>query len=207
MTLEAASATRLRRVEAPVALPTEEYRVLVRGSSLFGTLVSALLEQLNPMAHVIVVEETSADLRNGDVLVERVGDGRRLIVFGSEPVRHIVARHLADGVHSLIAVDSTRQELLAALASLQEGPAYVSPGVVRTLAAEHAASPTLAKLTHREREVLDLVATGLTNREIAGKLVVSPNTVRSHLQAISTKLGVSSRAKLAALGRSISGGT
>lgn len=202
MNLESASATRLRSVEASAALPAEEYRVRVRGGSLFGTLVCALLEQLNPNVNVAMVEETSGPLRNGDVMVERVGDGRRLIVFGSQPVRQIVARHLTDGVHSLIAVDATRQELLAALASLQEGPAYVSPGVVRTLAAEQTESPALTKLTQREREVLDLVATGLSNREIGGKLFVSPNTVRSHLQAISSKLGVSSRAKLAALGRS-----
>lgn len=175
----------------------------VRGGSLFGTLVCALLEQLNPGAHVTMAEDSTGPLRNGDVMVERVGDGRRLIVFGSEPARQIVAKHLADGVHSLIAVDATRQELLAALASLQEGPAYVSPGVVRTLAAERTESPSLSKLTQREREVLDLVAIGLSNREIGSRLYVSPNTVRSHLQAISSKLGVSSRAKLAALGRSI----
>jgi RNA polymerase sigma factor (sigma-70 family) len=56
----------------------------------------------------------------------------------------------------------------------------------------------LATLTPREREVLDLLAQGLTNKEIAEALVISDNTVKRHLKAIFAKLDVSTRAAAAA---------
>jgi DNA-binding CsgD family transcriptional regulator len=59
-------------------------------------------------------------------------------------------------------------------------------------------APTLDALTGREREVAALVATGMTNREIAGRLVLSEKTVERHLSRIFAKLGISSRAALAA---------
>ena len=75
--------------------------------------------------------------------------------------------------------------------------------IMSGLANETGAPQPTDKLTARERDVLKLLVDGHSNREIAGRLFVSPNTVRSHLQSISTKLGISSRAKLAAYGRSV----
>jgi DNA-binding NarL/FixJ family response regulator len=59
-------------------------------------------------------------------------------------------------------------------------------------------APTLGALTNREREVAGLVATGITNREIAASLVLSEKTIERHLSRIFAKLGISSRAALAA---------
>jgi DNA-binding NarL/FixJ family response regulator len=59
-------------------------------------------------------------------------------------------------------------------------------------------TPTLDALTDRECEVAGLVATGITNREIAARLVLSEKTIERHLTRIFTKLGLSSRAALAA---------
>jgi DNA-binding NarL/FixJ family response regulator len=58
--------------------------------------------------------------------------------------------------------------------------------------------PAVPRLTRREAEVLELVAAGLSNREIAERLTLSVNTVRSHLQTLSTKLRASTRAKMVA---------
>jgi DNA-binding NarL/FixJ family response regulator len=62
----------------------------------------------------------------------------------------------------------------------------------------HNVPPTLDALTDREREVADLVATGITNREIAARLVLSEKTVERHLSRIFAKLEIPSRAALAA---------
>ena len=61
------------------------------------------------------------------------------------------------------------------------------------------AAEVLAVLTGREREVLDLVAEGLTNKEIARRLAVSPATVKAHVERIIAKLGVSDRTQAAVL--------
>ena len=58
-----------------------------------------------------------------------------------------------------------------------------------------------AALTHREREILSLVASGASNQEIAGKLFISEKTVRNHLTMVFAKLGVSSRAQAIVLAR------
>jgi DNA-binding NarL/FixJ family response regulator len=62
----------------------------------------------------------------------------------------------------------------------------------------HNVPPTPDALTHREREVADLVATGITNREIAARLTLSEKTIERHLSRIFAKLDIPSRAALAA---------
>lgn len=66
--------------------------------------------------------------------------------------------------------------------------------VSEALAAATGKTAALAVLTEREREVLNLLVLGLTNKEIAERLVISPNTVKRHLKAVFAKLGVSTRA-------------
>lgn len=189
-------------MDVPAQLQVDQYRVLVPGgTSLVGALVTALLENLNPDTPVAMHENAVASLRQNDVLIERTGTGRKLVVFGSNPTRAAVSEHLNSGVISLIGIDASRPELLAAITSLDDGPAFVSSSVVRTLAGEGGEAQPLNRLTAREKDVLKLVVRGLSNREIADQLFVSSNTVRSHLQSISSKLGISSRAKLAAFGR------
>ena len=83
------------------------------------------------------------------------------------------------------------------------GEALLSPGVTRTLIEHFAAQPRSARalpaldaLTEREREVLALVAAGLTNDEIAARLVLSPLTAKTHVSRIMTKIGARDRAQL-----------
>ena len=77
---------------------------------------------------------------------------------------------------------------------LRHGPVYYRPAYM-TL--DQSSSPLhedpIEPLTHRETEVLTLVARGLTNTEVAQRLIISPNTVHAHLYSIYSKLGVSGR--------------
>jgi DNA-binding NarL/FixJ family response regulator len=170
---------------------------------LFSTLVEALIESLLPDAQVRFVEAVAAtELRETDVLLTHSLNGRTLVVFGATPDGQLVGEHFAAGNHSMISVDASREELVAAVESLLEGPAFVSSGVVRAIAKSPAPAHG-AGLTTREREIVRCVVEGLSNQEMALRLCLSPNTVRTHLQSASSKLGVRGRTRLAARARTL----
>jgi DNA-binding NarL/FixJ family response regulator len=93
------------------------------------------------------------------------------------------------------------EELIAAVHTIAAGDSLLSPSVTRRVIDRMAQQPTpdladqagLADLTPREREVLDLVARGMSNREIAAALVVEESTIRSHVKRILMKLDLRDR--------------
>jgi DNA-binding NarL/FixJ family response regulator len=96
-------------------------------------------------------------------------------------------------------------ELIEAIRTVDRGDALLSPAATRALIARFLTQPDrgdpqvpdrLALLTDREREVLALVATGLSNDEIARELVVSPHTAKTHVKRAMVKLGAHDRAQL-----------
>jgi DNA-binding NarL/FixJ family response regulator len=96
------------------------------------------------------------------------------------------------------------EELIAAVHTVGAGDALLSPSVTRRVIDLMAQQPTpalgdeakLRELTAREREVLDLVARGLSNREIANELVVEESTIRTHVKRILMKLGLRDRVQI-----------
>ena len=89
------------------------------------------------------------------------------------------------------------QQLVAAIRTVHDGDALLAPASTRRLIEEFARppdeAPALDELTGREREVLRLLARGLTNAEIAEQLVVEPSTVKSHVAAVLAKLDLRDR--------------
>src|SRR3954451_13622247 len=99
--------------------------------------------------------------------------------------------------------DTEPADLLQALRVTMRGDALLSPAVTRRLISEFAARPAdvlppgnLSLLTNREREVVTLVAHGLSNDEIAERMVVTPMTAKTHVSRAMTKLGARDRAQL-----------
>jgi DNA-binding NarL/FixJ family response regulator len=96
------------------------------------------------------------------------------------------------------------EELIAAVHTIADGDSLLSPSVTRRVIDRMAQQPTptltdeakLAELTPREREVLELVARGLANREIASELVVEESTIRTHVKRILMKLGLRDRVQI-----------
>ncbi len=89
-----------------------------------------------------------------------------------------------------------REQLVAAVRTVHSGEALIAPASTRKLIEQFAqptTDPRLDELTSREQEVLNYVARGLTNAEIAHKLVVEPSTVKSHVARVLAKLGVRDR--------------
>lgn len=104
------------------------------------------------------------------------------------------------GIHGYLLKDSAAAELRLALRTVCAGGTYFSESLVRRLgepelgepapAAVEGARPGLSALTGRERQVLEGIARGLTNKEIAAELVISPRTVEAHRESLMRKLGI-----------------
>jgi DNA-binding NarL/FixJ family response regulator len=113
---------------------------------------------------------------------------------------------LRAGAAGFLVKDTDAAELLRAVRVVGAGEALLSPAVTRRLIAEFAARttdrqpvPGIAELTDREREVVALVASGLSNEEIAGQIFVSQSTVKTHVARAMMKLAARDRAQLVVL--------
>jgi DNA-binding NarL/FixJ family response regulator len=137
---------------------------------------------------------------------ERCG-GVRVLVLTTFDLDEYVYAALRAGASGFLLKDSLPEELFAAIRLVAAGDALLAPGVTRRLIAEFVRRPEtprarpaeLAQLTDRERDVLGLIAQGLSNSEIADGLVVSPATVKTHVSRILAKLAARDRAQLVML--------
>ncbi|GAA0702238.1 response regulator transcription factor [Kitasatospora atroaurantiaca] len=130
--------------------------------------------------------------------------GVRVVVLTTFELDEYVFEALRAGAAGFLVKDTEPADLLRAVRVAAAGDALLSPGVTRRLIGEFAArskSPAttgadLSALTEREREVLALVGMGLSNDDIARRLVVSPLTAKTHVSRAMVKLGARDRAQL-----------
>jgi DNA-binding NarL/FixJ family response regulator len=129
--------------------------------------------------------------------------GVRVIILTTFELDDYVFEALRSGASGFLVKDTEPVDLIRGVRVVAGGDGLLSPGVTRRLIAEFATraakprpSAQLNALTDREREVMTLVAAGLTNDEIAEKLVVSPATAKTHVSRTMTKLGARDRAQL-----------
>jgi DNA-binding NarL/FixJ family response regulator len=131
-------------------------------------------------------------------------EGPRVIVLTTFDIDEYVFEALRAGASGFLLKDMEPTELLLAVRVVAAGDALLSPRVTRRLIEEFATRPdphrtppaALDVLTQREREVLALVARGLSNTEIAGELVISPATAKTHVSRVMMKLDAHDRAQL-----------
>lgn len=130
----------------------------------------------------------------------------RVLVLTTFDLDEYVYASLRAGASGFLLKDAGPGELLHAIRIVAAGEAMLAPSVTRRLIAEFAARPDpqtppaqLAELTEREREILQLVAAGLSNGDIARRLVISPLTAKTHVARILAKLDCHDRAQLVAL--------
>ena len=128
----------------------------------------------------------------------------RVIVLTTFELDEYVFDALRAGASGFLIKDTKPAELLRAVRLVAAGDALLSPSVTRRVVREFALRPSrtlrphpqLSTLTDRERETLALVAEGLSNDEIAGRLTISPATARTHVSRAMVKLGARDRAQL-----------
>jgi DNA-binding NarL/FixJ family response regulator len=127
----------------------------------------------------------------------------RVLVLTTFDLDDYVYEALRAGASGFLLKDASAEQLAEAVRVVARGDALLAPGVTRRLITEFARlgaprSPTrarLGELPERETEVLSLVAHGMSNQEIAGHLVVSEQTVKTHIGRILAKLSVRDRAQ------------
>jgi DNA-binding NarL/FixJ family response regulator len=141
-------------------------------------------------------------LISGDLALHLV----KVVVLTTFELDEYVFEALRCGAAGFLVKDTEPAELVRAVRAVHGGDGLLSPGVTRRLISEFAArseepeqAAPLALLTDREREVVALVGMGLSNDEIAGRLVVSPLTAKTHVSRAMGKLGARDRAQLVVL--------
>jgi len=138
------------------------------------------------------------------ITAEPAAAGVRVVILTTFDVDEYVYAALRAGASGFLLKDTAPEELIAAIRVVAAGEALLAPSVTRRLIAEFSRRPAdpevtpaaLNALTEREREVLTLVAHGLSNDEIAARLVISPATSKTHVSRILTKLDARDRAQL-----------
>jgi DNA-binding NarL/FixJ family response regulator len=133
-------------------------------------------------------------------------EGVRIVILTTFELDEYVFDAIRSGASGFLVKDTRPAALIEAVRVVAGGDALLSPSITRRLIAEFAArakepprSEALDELTDREREVMALAASGLSNDEIAERLVVSPATAKTHVSRAMLKLGARDRAQLVVL--------
>jgi DNA-binding NarL/FixJ family response regulator len=141
------------------------------------------------------------DTAQGDEIIECFrsrSPGVRICALSSQAHGEWMERCLRAGADAYITKDSSLPELLAAIKSLDEGSSYVDPRAAASLLGRgEAAIGSTNKLTPREREVIRLIAQGLSNRDIGRLLVLSEKTIENHVSHIFAKTHCRARSQAA----------
>jgi two-component system nitrate/nitrite response regulator NarL len=168
---------------------------------------AALLRKVKPQ--VVLLD---LGLRNGDSLriagqVKTEFPESKVIVMDLLPVHEDIVEFVHVGVSGFIMKDATLDELVTTIRSVAEGAHVLPPQMTATLFSQIARDAVArgrpevlesVRMTPREREVINLIAEGLSNKEIASRLHIATHTVKSHVRNIMEKLTLHTRLQIAA---------
>jgi DNA-binding NarL/FixJ family response regulator len=215
MTMPAASPIRVLLVDDQPLLRTgfrmileTEPDIAVVGESGDGEAAVAAARALQPDVVLMDVRMPRMDGVQATRLITGAArdNAPRVLVLTTFDLDEYVVEALRAGASGFLLKDVPAEDLVDAIRVVATGEAVIAPSVMRRLLdrfasrlpAANAPTPaSLAILTERERQVLKLVARGLSNAEIAAELVVSETTVKTHVGNLLTKLGVRDRVQAA----------
>jgi DNA-binding NarL/FixJ family response regulator len=190
------------------ALLDAEDGVSVVGEARDGREAVELTRSLRPDVVLMDIRMPGLDglAATREIATDRALAGVRIVILTTFEIDDYVFEALRAGASGFLVKDTEPVDLIAAVRLVAGGEALLSPSVTRRVIEEFAVrakepppSGDLDELTEREREVMALVGTGLSNEEIAGRLVVSPATAKTHVSRAMVKLGARDRAQLVVL--------
>ena len=176
----------------------------VLGTAADGTEAVRTCQECRPDVVLMDVRMPGMDGIEATRLLTAAGSGPRVLILTTFDLDEYVYDALRAGASGFLLKDVTAERLFDAVRVIAEGEALLAPAITRRLIGEFArqrprpadpARPTgpLGTLTPRETEVLRLIAAGLSNPEIARRLVVTEETVKTHVSRVLSKLGLRDR--------------
>ena len=176
----------------------------VLGTAADGTEAVRTCQQCRPDVVLMDVRMPGMDGIEATRLLTSAGSGPRVLILTTFDLDEYVYDALRAGASGFLLKDVTAERLFDAVRVIAEGEALLAPAITRRLIGEFArqrprpadpAEPagSFGALTPRETEVLRLIAAGLSNPEIARRLVVTEETVKTHVSRVLSKLGLRDR--------------
>ncbi|MFI9582974.1 response regulator [Streptomyces sp. NPDC052236] len=190
---------RMVRTALRVILDAEPDLTVV-GEAATGAEAVSVVRALRPDVVLMDVRMPEIDgIRATEQILGTLAEPPRIVVVTTFENDSYVYEALRAGAAGFLLKRAAAEELVQAVRLVASSDSLLFPSAVRSLAAEYgrgqpaAAPPWAARLTEREADVLRLMATGLTNAEIAGRMGVGPATTKTHVAAVLAKTGARDR--------------
>lgn len=186
------------------ALVDADPQMAVVGTAGTATEALKLPDHLSPDVCVLDLNLPDGDGVTLGLRLRERWPATRLVILTMAREPTTVLRSLAQGVDSYLVKDAPPEELLGAIRATAAGAVVLSAGAsasVRVAASSVPDVDVLARLDARDREILGLLAQGLTTQQVAGRLFLAPKTVRNRVSEMLAKLGVETREDAVAMAR------
>jgi DNA-binding NarL/FixJ family response regulator len=170
--------------------------IRVVGEAPDGETAIALAERRRPNVVIMDLRMPGMDgIEATEEIRQRVPD-TAVIVFTAYSERALLARSLESGAKGYILKEAPHETLLRAIEKVASGDTFVDPALMPNLVQGRDGGDSL---TAREREILQLLADGMSNADVAGRLFISQETVKSHVRHILVKLEADTRTQAVAI--------
>ena len=167
------------------------------------------VEQAIALKPDVILMDVRMPVMDGVAATEQIAQRQpnaKVLVLTTFDDDDYIARAMQKGAKGYLLKDTPSQEVAVAIRAVHKGYTQMGPGLLEKMMAAPVAPPSppalppeIEQLTPREREVLDLIAQGLSNREIAEQLYIAERTVKNHVNRILGQLGVRDRTQAAIL--------